>query len=548
MVDVEIRGWTNASERDLMNFISRKTGIALQNMQSNMSTGILTASVHNMKQAKDLERCTGMRFAGNTLRIAITNSFGLDGGSSQNTMNTVQLLRNFLQARYNAAAKMLDLTNMINDPSLVQNGLFSNVRTSTKGFTAMMRLAKHDNMQIDSINLSSNRIDDNCKYMYDLEMNYPNLKNLAIGSNNIMRIEFFDRMKNKFPKLRELIITSNPIMNNASQTIMNRIVSFFPRLIILNGQQVRDEARVNALYSFPVAKKAMFFETPALSKVATNFVATFINMWDQERTNLMQLYTPDSRFSYQIDTTHMGSMDSSVSINWSNYIPHSRNLKRVSGARARQMRLAIGPEAIKNAFQSLPKTKHSLQENPDLYSMEVISFPQLNGMQITVHGEFKETAKADNPMSDHRPGRGKYNSNNNGAVKLTKKSFDRTFIVIPGPGGSFIVASDMLLIKPYSGNSAWAEHRNLPSAPVNSTPVQPAMAPSTPITPTASLPADVTAKLTPVQQQLLVKVMGETRLNLQFALMLCEQSNWNYVAAGQNFQNSKSQIPPQAYQ
>ncbi|QPG73413.1 hypothetical protein FOA43_000723 [Brettanomyces nanus] len=575
MVGVQIQGWRNASQQDLVNFISRKSRIILQNVQSNMSSGVLTAFVRSMKDAEELEKCSGIRFAGDTLRIQIIDPVGISGdGRNQVTMNTISILRSFLRARYNASAKMLDLTNMVNDQTLVQNGLFSSSTTSSKFFPALMKLATQDKMDVESINLSDNRLDDNCRYLTELALSYPKLKNLAIGNNKISRLEFFNRLKNKFPYLRELIVSGNPLVANDNPTVLKGIVDIFPRLIIINGQQVRDEAKVNALFNFPVVTKSMFFETPDLSKVAANFIAAYLNMWDGQRHDLLQLYTPDSQFSYQVDTTRVGdapsgpmsSANGSAGSSWSHYLSHSRNLKRVSGARSRMIRLFVGTDAIGKAFQALPKTQHSLQQNPNLYSMETISFPPLNGMQITLHGEFNETAHPEQPFPEHKSSNrgGRYNNQSRGGSRLEKRSFDRAFVVIPGPGGSFIVASDMLLVKPYSGNLAWSEEQRPVSAPSAVAVIPPVglasngvavpgigatsnMAPVA-LAPNQIFPPDVAAKLSPEQQQLVLKIMHETRLNLQFTIMLCEQSNWNYAAAGQNFANSKSQIPPQAYQ
>lgn len=550
LVTVEIQGWTNASPQNLVSFISRKTRLSLQNVNSNATTGILTATVKSMKQAQDLERCTGMRFAGNSLKIRILDN--QDGTKNPATSSTIELLRSFLRMRYNPTSKMLDLTNMVNEASLVQAGLFSTTNTSAKFFSALMKLATHDKLDIESVNLSENSLDERCKYLLELALSYPALKNLAFANNNFTRVDFLEKLKGKFSLLRELIITGNPLLNNSDPGTLRRIVAIFPRLIILNGQQVRDEGRVNALFKFPVTKKAMFFESPDLSKVAANFVSAYIRLWDQQRTELLQLYTQDSQFSYQVDTTHMGSVPMNMGSNWSNYLTHSRNLKRVSGARPRMSKLAVGSDTIMKVFQSLPKTKHSLQETPNLYSMETISFPSLNGMQITLHGEFNETGAADHPLSNNNNHSGgkfnKYNQQRGPAFE--KRSFDRTFVVVPGPNGNFIVASDMLLVKPYAGNSAWLESKNIapPAAVTTPAPLNNTNPTIHPAAPTGNIPQEIAAKLNPEQEQLVLKIMQDTKLNLQFSIMLLEQSGWNYQAAGQNFMSSKSQIPPQAYQ
>lgn len=539
---LEITGWQNASPQDLAGFLNRKTRITVRNLQPDNRSGVLRVSVNTQKEAEDLVRCTGMRFAQNTLRV--TKAQGGSVGPVQ-TNHTIELLKMFITTRYNAAAKMLDLTNMVNDQTLVSNGVLSNTSTSSKFFAAMMKVATQEGLAIETVSLSDNNLDDRNRWPVDLAQAYPTLKNLAIANNNIRKQEFFDRLKDKLPHLRELIVTGNPIANYDSS--VRTIVETFPRLIILNGQQVRDEAKINALLQFPVATKSMFFETPDLSKVGSNFLATYLNMWDNNRTDLLQLYTPDSQFSYQVDTVHIAGSVSATGTNWANYLLHSRNLKRVSGVRPRMSKLYVGTEAIGKSFLSLPKTKHSIQEHPEWYSLEVTSFPPLNGMQITTHGEFNEVAQPEHPLQDSRSGP-RYNKPSK--PRLEKRSFDRTFIVIPGANGSFVVASDLLLLKPFGGNAAFLEKKPAQAVPAAAPTATPA-APTTPVSAgsaTGALPPDVAAKLTPVQQQLVVRIMAETHLNLQFTIMLCEQSNWSYENAGSNFASSKSQIPPNAYQ
>lgn len=215
------------------------------------------------------------------------------------------------------------------------------------------------------------------------------------------------------------------------------------------------------------------------------------------------------------------------------------------------MRLFVGPEQILNAFNCLPKTKHSLGTDPTNYSIETVSYPALGGMMITLHGEFEEVGQPDQQFADitsnSNKGHGynKYKNNQNRRGILEKRCFDRVFVVVPGANGAFIVASDMLCIKLYSAKKSWN------NVDINSTFQPTPSSSSVPVTINTpipqSLPADVAGRLNLTQQELVLKIMTETRLKLEFVLMLCEQSNWDYTTAGQNFINSKSNIPPDAY-
>ncbi|KAG0675655.1 nuclear mRNA export, poly(A)+RNA binding protein [Pichia californica] len=585
MITVEIQGWDNASQQDLVNFISRKARIVVSNTSVDQSGKLLLGQVRTMRDAQDLTKFSGARFAGQTLFIRIVDNFGLNNnsnfnsnsGSSSSSSNgakdTIELLKNFLLSCYNPQIKMLDLQNVQNNQILINNGLFSNANTTSKFFPALLKVAQKEKLEIESINLSNNNLDDYTKWLNELALNFPNIKNIALSNNNFKKIDVFDRLKNKFSSLRELIIQGNPLSQDINS--MQKLISIFPRLSILDGTPVRDEEKLNNILTFPINSKSMFFENDDLSKAATTFLTSYLNFWDNNRMNLISLYTQQSQFSYQCDSSVIGDYNGNTASNlWNNYTSHSRNLKRVSNEKSRMLRLFIGPEQILNTFNCLPKSKHFLDIKPENYAIETVSFPVMSGMMITIHGDFEEVGQADHQFADittpnnnnnnkgHSYNRYKNNTHNNNNKKgvLEKRCFDRVFIVVPGANGAFIVASDMLCVKSYSSKKSWNE-KGIKNADENQTNTTTNTATNA-ITNTnpnlinnipnnnaslQTLPPDIASKLNPVQQELVLKVMQETRLKLEFVLMLCEQSNWDYNTAGQNFINSKSQIPSDAY-
>lgn len=579
MVTVEIQGWDNAPPQDLINFLSRKARIVVMNTNVDPSGKLLQGQVRTMRDAQDLVKCTGLRFANQTLHIRIIDSVGVNQGNNNGTgskINTIELLRNFLRSRYNSQIKMLDLQSVQNDQNLINNGLFANSSTSSKFFPALIKVAEQEKIEIDSINLTNNNIDDHSRWLQELSLSFPNIKNIALSNNNIRRIEFFDRLKNKYNSLRELIIQGNPLSQDISA--IQKLVAIFPRLVILDGTQVRDEQKLNSILSFPVTSKSMFFENDDLSKAATAFLTSYFNFWDNNRLDLMPLYTQQSQFSFQCDSSVITNFGSNSSPDlWNNYTPQSRNLKRVSNEKSRTSRLSIGPEQILTTFKCLPKTKHTLTTNPENYSIETISYPSLNGMMISIHGDFEEVAQPEQQFADlsnqNKGGYGnnRYRNSNRIAHKkgvLERRSFDRVFIVVPGPNNAFIVADEMLCIKQYSNKQTWKSESTNIFSNATSTPILPnSTTPNNTMNNTVnndnsninnnmginnggiltSLPPDIAHKLNVNQQQLVLKVMQETRLKLEFVLMLCEQSNWDYNTAGQNFVNSKAQIPADAY-
>lgn len=335
-----------------------------------------------------------------------------------------------------------------------------------------------------------------------------------------------------------------------------------------------------------------FFESSDLGSSSTDFVTNFLNFWDTDRNQLLGLYTPQSQFSLSVDSSMPSSSvaESDQNPSFGYYLSSSRNISKVSSEKSIQQRLSLGPEFIGKNFQSIPKTKHHLQDQPNDYSMEVISYPQVNGFIITLHGFFEETDKPEiDPTKSSGPQRSRrFNHGHNSSTnRLSKKSFDRTWVIVP-TGNGVVIASDLLTVRPYatpawidnpvqnlsnssstslaippSLNPAQQGHGQLPIAPQMSTPgvtsqsmpipVNQSLNAGTPLgvvsplAPTLQLPPDVQVRLNPVQLEILNKLHIETKLNAEYSYMLAEQSGWNYDVAVKGFQNSVNNIPREAF-
>lgn len=556
-VPIEIRGWQGGSRDDLVSFISRKTRIPLMNAV--IDGDAIKGYVKDNRTAEELKKWSGVRFAGNALKIDLQDA--------TQSSNALDFLKSFLHRRYNAQAKLLDLTNIASDQELQRNGAFSSISVQSKMFPALMKLASLEKFDVESVNLSENNLED-LSGITTLAQTFPTLKNLALTSNKISKLRTFEIWKNKFRNLRELILVNNPVTTDPHYK--DEISKIFPRLVILDGVVIRDESKLSTIYQFPILKKQFFFEDQEIQTLSTQFISKFLSLWDSDRTQLLPLYSQQSQFSLSVDSS-VPNDSSSAQISFGYYIPISRNLSRVSSERTRQQRLGTGPEQIAKIFNNIPKTKHTLQETPQCYSMESWRFPQVNGFIISLHGEFEEVGApvqdanntATNPRGARRGAMG------GPANKLTKKSFDREFVVVPG-NGSMIIASDLLSIRPFANHKAFLE-----STPASNVPGQES-------TPTASattqqqLPGSVNSSIPPTQgntavngsgqisdpaavqqlsnlqpqqQEFISRLNQETRLNYQFSLLLAEQSSWNYDLAIQGFKESQAngQIPNEAF-
>lgn len=557
-VPVEIAGWTGASADDCIKFISRKCRIVVSNYSVDPNTQILKGYVKNGKDADELTAWSGVKFAGQLLKITKATTAGsmtFATGGPRGNNNTIDTLTQFLRARYLPEMKILNLSYVSQDSNLVSKGFFASVSTTSKFFQALMKVAKELNLAVESVDLSGNGLSD-LAAIVPLAYSFPSLRNLSLANNNIDKLKIFENWKNKLKYLRELIIAGNPLVNKVNLpediiTIKAEIMKCFPRLIILNGEFVRNEEALLSKFSFPFKSEHMFFLDDETRNISTNFITNFYNMWDNNREGLGFLYQDISQFSMQLDSTHPHVVDSNTynhSTDFSYYLPQSRNLTRVSSAKSRESRVASGPIEIVNAFLQLPKTRHDLINKPQLFSMESFPCPSPNGITITLHGSYDEAGPPSNQshLNNSQPGNKNRNSMKYKKIPLGTKSFDRTFVVVPGPNDGLIVATDLLSIRSFGGNDAWSGY-SVPSQEPPALPYSPQASTQAPTAAVSELPPEIKANLNDGQQELLVNILLATKLNLQYSVMLCEQSNWNYEQCIVNFKNSALSLPPDAF-
>lgn len=584
-VRIGVRNWQNATVQDLMNFLSRTTRIPV--VDAVIEGPMVVGYVASRTDAESLLKWNGIRFAGNNLKFEVLDGLGNEGIG---TNSTITLLKNFLYKRYDVQTRLLDLGNLHADPDLVQRGLFSSISTQSKMFPALMKLAsKEPHLVVESVNLSNNNLKD-VSGITTLAQTFPHLKNLCLANNQISRFRTIEVWKNKFKELRELLMTNNPITND--KLYRSEMMRLFPKLVILDNVVVRDEQKLSSIYSIPMKVQPFFFENNEIGSSSTDFVMNFLNFWDNDRMQLLGLYTPQSQFSISVDSSIPPSSvsESDQNPSFGYYLSYSRNVSKVSSEKSIEQRLSLGPEAMSNVFRSIPKTKHHLQDMPDEYSMETVSYPQINGFVVTLHGFYEEVAKPDvDNVNKSSAGRSRrFNHGHNAANnRLSKRSFDRTWVIVP-TGTGVVVASELLTVRPFAAN-AWVQQPQptpqqpelLPEPPLapqidpmnpninSSSPPQPQMgmgglpmpmgvppqhSPQVPpmpapgvMSPTLQLPPEVQTRLDPIQLELLNKLHLETKLNAEYTFMLAEQSSWNYDLAIKGFQNSVNNIPREAF-
>lgn len=569
---VEIMGWNGATPKECIGFIFRKCRISIKNYSVDTNTGVLNGYVNSESQAKELCNWSGVKFAGKTLKIfspilkRLSQNVGNNVSVSSN--ETIKILSDFLKYRYNTNTKFLNLSMVKTDPTLVEKRFFVDLSTASKFFLALLKTAKEINLEVLSIDLSSNEISEFSLVNF-LASTFPVLRNLSLLNNNLASIKPFETLSCKLLHLRELIITGNPFLSccNDQKSLEDMKIKFmrlFPMLVVLNNETLRDENLLTRNLSFTsIRPQAVFFENEEIKNIVTNFITNFYSLWDSKRSDLMVLYQNESQFSVQVDTSHPHSLENENTqfytkrnSEFDSYLSISRNLIKVSSFKMRANRVAVGQDQIYKLFCNIPKTKHDFLKNQDFFTMESYRYPQINGIMIVLHGFFEETGPPekcdffDNPHSNLKL----RSFTKSKLTKLGKKSFDRIFTVTTDSNGSIIVASDLLTIRPLS-NSKYYHNRYLndrslliSNENISDNFVQENTFFPCEIPQSFTLPIDIKEKLTLDQQNILIKILFETKLNLDYGLLLCEQSSWDYNLCTSNFKNSIQSLPTEAFE
>ena len=546
-VHILLTGWNNATAAECVSFVLRKTKIQISDYHTQQA--VLHGTVKNQRDADALLGYSGIRFAGQPLKFKIE--------LNSQSPDTREVLVNFLKSRYDPASQLLNLVAVQSDPAVQTIGFFKSANTASRFFPALMKVAEQLNLAVTSADLSGNNISD-LDWVSELPRTFPQLRNLSLQNNRLGSSKPFENWKKKLVHLRQLLVQGNPFMTRVQpEELKNHFRRIFQRLVVLNGEIIRNEeiALANLKLGFNTPQ-AIFFQDEDVQNISTSFITNFISLWDTDRTQLMGLFQSQSQFSLQVDTTTPHALGSTQVPDYGYYLTQSRNLTKILVPKARQSKLAVGQEQIYALFSQIPKTKHDLVNKPSEYSMEAYKLPQMGAICITLHGSFTETAPPDNTEKvDLLQNRFKGNKKR---IQLGAKSFDRTFIIVPGANNSMVVASDMLSVRAAVEADAFVgvPQTLTPTATANAAPNLPQQVqPSVPV-PVGTLPSPASllmipdalkASLNPIQQELLAKILEETKLTIDYGLMLCQQSNWDYQQCGVNFSASSASLPPNAF-
>jgi nuclear RNA export factor len=519
-------------------------------LRNNGSAHPILVAVHSAADAVALEKASGLRFAGHTLSMRQVDG---EGGSSNGAAKsvaadkTIDTLKQFLSTRYASESKMLDLSRMHEDPLLLGIGLVANTSASSKMFPALMKLLSQEKMDVLSVNLEGNKLKD-VSGVSTLAQTFPKLKNLSLANNEIRRYNNLDAWagKNKLASLQELILTGNPLRED--EMAKNRAVEYrsevtkrFPGLKMLDMEPIAagisfdvdspDEPSKasSSRTPLPVSVIPSFYESDSVQAAAMDFLGKFFPAFDQDRAQLEPVYAENAVFSMSSNLLAPKKKSTGAfasGSNWSPWLGTSRNLVRITQLDARITRTFVGRQQIIGALKALPTSTHDLSD-AGLFSVDCWSFPTSEGhmhIQICVHGEFKEKISA---------------------KQTTRRSFDRTFVLAPGPNGGVLIKSDLFLVRNWGGSDAWRGDVKPASVPEGSAAAQTAAVPNGGGAPADGRPPGVDDK----QFAMLNALRQQTGLNMQYAGLCLQQYNWDLAAAVEVTQGLKASgsLPADAF-
>ena len=480
------------------------------------------------EEATSFLRLDGYAFAGANIKVKPAPELSLPGEAKETATEGTdyrQLLQQVLNRRYNADLKLLDLSNLSKDPDLNTVGVFDAATTKSKLFPALMKLcdgqfstAEEKRNTIQSVTLASNDLT-SVTPVTTLAQTFPDLQNLDLSNNSLNDIMALSPWRHKFRHLKYLIISGNPMENN-SEHYATELLKWYRSLRFLNGLEVRQEKDLedDDLQGLkePLPIRIAHFRDEG--QIAETFIKNFFVGFDRDRAGLVSYYyDAGSEFSFAINTQALrdpSSISSGEVIpqKWDAYIKRSRNLRKVSLLPARLSRSYQGAEEIREAFASMPITKHpALAEEPHKWLIECISQPGIpdptggsdagvGGFLITVHGEFTELQESTEPVQK-------------------KRSFDRTFVLGPGGPNGVRVVSELLTFRAYGG---YALFQGEPLAAE-------------------------TQEGGIGQDQMVAELSKITGMKLDFSRQCLEESGWSPEKAMVTFEAAKATLPREVF-
>ncbi|KAG2186604.1 hypothetical protein INT44_002828 [Umbelopsis vinacea] len=473
-VEVIVSNHPPGTDHQLVEFLKRKSKRQWEPLQTQPMDDGLHLLIQDMDTASSVLRLNGYTFMNNALSVtqlgsapAQTPAHLNQPNKQQSSYSSLDNIQRFLQQRWNAEQKFLNLDKMGLDPlyKRVMHASTNDVRP------AMFKLASETLGDIVTVSLSSNRLR-STQPIAALAEYLPNVQNLSLQDNNISTFNDLEPLVGKFNNLHELLLNDNPIKtrdierNGNDVQYRSEVTRRFPTLRMLDGAPVAQAIQFDIQAAdleataqqarLPASVKEGFFDQDSSRMAANEFLGSFFPTFDGNRAALYDLYDENAMFSVSVNAglpKHRQKpggpfVNSGAPSDWRDI---SRNLTKVKSLKRRLDCLYYGSASIIQLLTTMPPTVHDLTRADNF----VTDAWQMNGFSgypavlfIKVHGEFRDGASGNS----------------------TKYSFDRVFIVGPATPGSraqsagwnYVILSDQWHVREYSTNHAFQPEPDVP--------------------------------------------------------------------------------------
>ncbi|CAD5232426.1 unnamed protein product [Bursaphelenchus xylophilus] len=476
--------------------------------------------------------------------------------------NLRQHIKRVVDSRFNKAANSIDLSEFQHDKVFIQNDVGNLVSlTRNAVMVEVIKIINEHYNGISGLSLKGNRLS-----MLDTAMSLtfaaPGIVELDLSNNQIKAVEQLDKLRKW--GVERLHLENNPFTSEYADgsSYTSAIHDYFPRVSYLDGTVVHcNPYKINADLQrragvpYPPVQPG-FAPDQALKQAVEQFLAQFFELYDdpqpsRSRQNLIHAYDDNAVFTHCIqmipDNRPVPKGDEEA---FRQYIRSSHNIvHEAKWEKYREKVIYCGSMEIAVALSRLPVTQHL----KDSFMLDFV-FISNALMVFTIRGIFVDGEDVTKPASEK-----------------DFKFFNRTMAVVPKGEGKMAVVNDQLSISPVTTDRVERYNRLIkkameaPSDPqpnsldlnqLNVNSVQqpgPSGLQNLKVEPQ---PAQQAPPPTPdydvndpnIREQMIVAFCQQSGMNREWSQKCLEELAWNFEAAGNAFNQSRAQIPPEAFQ
>jgi len=385
----------------LIEFLKQKTGQEVNVLQNTIEDSKLLLFIETPAQTVALKRISGTSFGNEKIFVQYSNPpRDMNGKSTRDLI--LEALRPILSSRFNKDKKILFLDGL---GGQTQSGITFNFNALP--FMKVMFISISENCPtVTSISFVNDKIQ-SLEAFSQLSKFLNLVENLNFASNDIQDINELIHLKSL--NLKEIILENNPLLLKTSEEkYRSEISAKLPSLKLLDGKKLQTliyfgiPSDVKLSSTLPQLQGSLF-ENPSVRNLTENFLQSYIQFFDENRSSLSDLYTDVSIFSMSCSLSKKFQTANSLRSGFQQfqfYKSHSRNLRWVTDIERKVSLMKIGRKNIIDSIRQFPQTKHCLDDIlVDAFVLKSVASTEV--LCIHVHSHFLEVNSNVKRSIDH---------------------------------------------------------------------------------------------------------------------------------------------------